>query len=466
MYLRDALRVLVRRWYIVVPLFVVLAFGTNIMAKRTPYSYRSTATVVLLPPTVVSAADPTLANPYLSFSSNMASTAAILARASTTDSAADGLRTQGASATYTVHSDPHAPGAPVLLVAATSTHPEIASRTLDGVISLLRSELADRQQAAKAPANLFISLSVISSNSPERLDLARSKVLGGGLAVAVLFPVVIALLVEAFTHRGARAPGAASTGSTGGPPGGRAAGPAGARARPGAAAANGFARRGADGAAGMHDEHTMRVGDVEWTERGLRPVPAPAGGDDLHDEHTMRVGDEGWAERGLRRPGPAGDEVHDEHTMRVTDVDWAIRSARSAGEEDDVHDEHTQRVTDLGWVEDTVRVGRDTPRTYPDPGARRPRAGGAGPRSYPEPRTYPDPRTYPAPRGYQDAREPAGGNDREAAPGPGSGREEYAEHPTMGGGGISYPRPDADGRGYPDDDPDGAPAGRGGRRRR
>jgi hypothetical protein len=435
-YLRDALYVLARRWYIVVPLFVVLAFGTNVMVKRTPYSYRASATVVLLPPAVVAPSNPGLANPYLGFTGNLAATGAILARAVTTDSAADGLARQGSTATYAVRPDPSARDAPVLLVTASSTRTETSSRTLDGVVNLLRSELDTRQRAAKAPPKLFITLSVISSDSPRRLDLARTKALGGGLAVAVLFPMVIALVVEGIVHR---------------------------RSGPARAAEQAAAAEQAEQAAAAH-----RRGSA-----GAAPPRPPA-----------RVGPAGAGGASRRAANDPGAGMHSEDTMRVSDVAWAERTVRvpkaPAG---DVHDENTMRVTDVSWAQETVRVNRAAPRTYPDPAARPARPDGARQRPYPEPRTYPDPRGQAEPRdavpgqgaadhddlgrvrgqdeprGYPGQDEPRGYPGQDGKPDP----RQYAEHPTLGGNGISFPREDPAAGRHPDDD---RPASPGRRRRR
>jgi hypothetical protein len=219
MYLRDSCYVLARRWFVVVPVFLIAAVCVNIATIRTPYGYSARATVVLLSPSITNRADPTLANPYLSFSGNLQSTATILTAVATDDDAAAALARAGATAKYTVGPDPKAPGAPTLLIAAQDSHVARATRTRDAVIAFLGAELDRRQRAARSPAKLLITLSVVSSTPPRRLATAKVKMLAGGAAAAVVLPVLAAFGAEGWASRRARRAGAARTVPAGAEPG-------------------------------------------------------------------------------------------------------------------------------------------------------------------------------------------------------------------------------------------------------
>ncbi len=204
MYLRDSFYVLTRRWYVVLPLFAFFAVSVGFVARVTPYSYTSKATVVLLSPSVKLANEPTASNPFLAFSGNLQATAAVLMRILTDEDAAQKLVDSGSTATYTVGPDPTTPGAPLLVMEAKDTDPAVAARTMDALIELLKSELKDQQTKARAPADVLITATVVSDLKPERSSSAKKKAIAGGAAVALVVPVLTAFAVEGAAFRRAR----------------------------------------------------------------------------------------------------------------------------------------------------------------------------------------------------------------------------------------------------------------------
>ncbi len=216
MYLRDSLYVLARRWYVVVPLVLVLAVGVIFLTRTTPYSYSGKASVVLLSPSVKSTNEPTASNPYLAFSGNLDATAAVLVRILTDEDSAQTLTGSGATAAYTVGPDPTTPNAPLLAIETKDHDPVVAARTMDALIVLLQSQLKEQQTKARAPAELFITAAVVSHMSPERDSTAKKTVAAVGLAVSLVLPLLTAFAVEgAAFRRGRRRTGEAQADSAG-----------------------------------------------------------------------------------------------------------------------------------------------------------------------------------------------------------------------------------------------------------
>ncbi|WP_250283794.1 hypothetical protein [Frankia sp. CiP1_Cm_nod2] len=204
MYLRDSFYVLTRRWYVVLPLFVFFALTAGFMARATPYSYTGKATVVLLSPSVKLMNEPTASNPFLAFSGNLSATATVLMRILTDEEAAQKLVDAGGTAAYTIGPDPTAPGAPLLVMETKDNDPAVASRTMDGLIELLKTELKDQQTKARAPADVLITATVVSDLEPVRSGSAKKKVIAGGAAVALVVPMLTAFAAEGAAFRRAR----------------------------------------------------------------------------------------------------------------------------------------------------------------------------------------------------------------------------------------------------------------------
>jgi hypothetical protein len=189
----DSLRVLGRRWRILLvgAALTLLAAGGAIILV--PTNYQSAAQVVLLlPPRASSSKIPT--NPYLNLDPGLTLTASLIASSLTTKAAERSVEDAGYTSDYTIGVTPDT--GPLLEVSAEDTDPIMAVKTRDEVIRRLRGELLRMQSEAGAPSRQVISMSI--NSAPQQADpLPGSKI----RALAAIGGVGIFLtLVVAFTR--------------------------------------------------------------------------------------------------------------------------------------------------------------------------------------------------------------------------------------------------------------------------
>src|SRR4051794_34999144 len=92
------LAVLVRRWFVVLPLLLLTVAGTILAAVEIPTSYTSAGTISLLQSKKASAAPGVDNNPFLGFGTTLNVTADLLSRVLASDEAATQLRQEGFTA--------------------------------------------------------------------------------------------------------------------------------------------------------------------------------------------------------------------------------------------------------------------------------------------------------------------------------------------------------------------------------
>jgi hypothetical protein len=189
----DSLRVLRRRWRILLvgaALTLLAAVGAIIFV---PTNYQSAAQVVLLlPPRASSSKTPT--NPYLNLEPGLTVTASLVASTLSTKDAERSVEEAGYTSDYTIGVSPGT--GPLLEVSAEDTDPIMAVKTRDEVIRRLRGELLRMQSEVGAPSRQVINMSI--SSAPQQADpLPGSKI----RALAVIGGVGIFLtLFIAFTR--------------------------------------------------------------------------------------------------------------------------------------------------------------------------------------------------------------------------------------------------------------------------
>jgi uncharacterized protein involved in exopolysaccharide biosynthesis len=211
----DSVRILVRRWYVVVVVVVFTAVGAGALATRIPPSFRAQSQILLVPP--VSASVPqnpnqpsansgSRSNPYLSFDQSLATTADVLAKVMMSRETVERLRQQGATADYDVGFGAQGPG-PVLRVLVTGKTEQEALDTLDKVAGEISQELQRRQQQVNAPQETWIQVSVIQqAQQADRLWGRVIRAVAGVAAVGIMFAIICAFIVENIANRRLRRP--------------------------------------------------------------------------------------------------------------------------------------------------------------------------------------------------------------------------------------------------------------------
>ncbi|MCS7481288.1 hypothetical protein ACFFQW_09500 [Umezawaea endophytica] len=213
--------VLLRRWYVAVPVFVVtlgLAAGTY---AAVPMRYESTGTVVLTSPAEGASSEATkqrgLTNPFLAFDMSLGVSAAIIIQSLSTESVQKSLGADGEDTTYVISGAEI--GGPFINVVAESTSEAEAKATVTRVLERVQKDLADRQAALQAPPGTFIKVeTVIQPTKPEPQRGGKLRATGAAvvLGFAAMLTVVYGLESRAQAKR--KKKGKDDKGKADGPP--------------------------------------------------------------------------------------------------------------------------------------------------------------------------------------------------------------------------------------------------------
>lgn len=185
----ETLLVILRRWRISVPAVLLAAgVGAGIFVVVPP-SYEDTVQVLFLG-SPNQPGEKAKVNPYLSLSSTLVLTAAVVQARLSTPQEVESLAALGATAQYVVIPDQSTP-APVLLLTTTSAHPAVATRTSQALVTEIQRILVDLQQSAGAPVSTWVNSAVISSlPEPKRklnASIRPAITAAGGVFVLMMF---------------------------------------------------------------------------------------------------------------------------------------------------------------------------------------------------------------------------------------------------------------------------------------
>jgi hypothetical protein len=184
----QTVKVIGRRWYIAVPVFVLVLGVAGLVAVSTPHDYESTGTVVLTEPDpAAAAADRSLgnsevANPLLSFADSLTTDSQLLAQSLSSPVAIQALRAEGGTAAYTA--DNGSLTGPFIVITADAHDPGPVQGTVSLAMKYVREQLVARQKALGAPVSSYIVVKdVVTPTTPTPKLGGKSRFL---LAAAVL----------------------------------------------------------------------------------------------------------------------------------------------------------------------------------------------------------------------------------------------------------------------------------------
>lgn len=198
MYLWDALLVLVRRWYLVVPLLILTMSGCVLATKVIAPVYEADASVLFLIPSTVEGPNARV-NPYLNFGGANA-LADVVGRIVMSDTDRAKIGGSGGSGKYAVAMDPST-SAPLLNVKATAPTPGLAMRTRDIVIQDIQSQLSKIQSEAGSPVTALVYTQVLPSTGQAAelrgsVHRAFAAIAALGLVVTVSVPIIVEAVIR------------------------------------------------------------------------------------------------------------------------------------------------------------------------------------------------------------------------------------------------------------------------------
>ncbi|MBB5786220.1 hypothetical protein [Jiangella mangrovi] len=202
MDLWEALRVLARRWVVVVPLLVLTAFGAFNLYSTTEPEYTVTGSLLLRGPSVSQDEETGQRNPYLDYG-NMAVPARVVTDIALTPSTYHEL-TRDTGTTFEIGLDTTT-SAPLVMLTVNGPTPDAVVAGAQNVVDFFNTTLQQRQLDAGAPENTLITSEIVQpATDVLQENASRIRMLVGVTGVGVLFSVGMAFLVEAIVRARAR----------------------------------------------------------------------------------------------------------------------------------------------------------------------------------------------------------------------------------------------------------------------
>lgn len=202
----STIRVLLRRWYVALPVFVVALGLAGGVYASVATQYESTGTIVLTSPAsgaraTAGAQSPEKVNPLLAFDGSLTTSAEILIQALQDPATVKQFEhVDGANTTYQVGNGQLS--GPFVVVVADATTPAAAEKTVTAVLDLAHKQLADRQQALQAPESTYISADQVINPTPAEAKIGgKVRYAAVALALGLVAGLTAAYGVESFQQR-------------------------------------------------------------------------------------------------------------------------------------------------------------------------------------------------------------------------------------------------------------------------
>jgi hypothetical protein len=180
--------VLLRRWYVAVPVFLI-SVGLAVGVFMTVHTqYESTGTIVLTAPTAgaVTSTDPSKAvgpgNPLLDFEGSLTTTSQLLTQSLSSPTVAKQIAAEGGVDSY--QAGDGLTGGPFIVIIADATSPQQAGRTVALALKYAEDELTSRQKTLNAPSATYIGTQSVVSPTPATTKIG-GKVRAGGVALVL-----------------------------------------------------------------------------------------------------------------------------------------------------------------------------------------------------------------------------------------------------------------------------------------
>lgn len=202
----KTIKVLLRRWYVALPV-LVLSLGTaGVVFATVPPQYESTGTDLLTVPkagaTVTN--DPSkpagIINPLLAFDASLTTTAQLLTQV-LLDPAVYAQLTGGNENIECKAGDGGLRG-PFVQVVCTAPTPASSKKTVENAFARLSTELVDRQKKLGAPEATFINVEqVVAPTEATLLVGGKLRAAGAALALGLAASLTSAFMIESFMQR-------------------------------------------------------------------------------------------------------------------------------------------------------------------------------------------------------------------------------------------------------------------------
>jgi hypothetical protein len=196
----DGLRIVLRRWKVALPIFLVFAVFAFVGSGMIDAEYSANGSVMLIGPSTsgAAAADPAAGegdgNPLVTGCNSCETVARATQLSLSSTEAKQGMAEAGLSTDYAIVVENRSP---LMTLTAKSDTPQGAVDSLAGVIERINGELELQQSDVNAPSDLRITTNVLFQDTAAKGDYGgRTKARAGILAAGILAAAGAALLLE------------------------------------------------------------------------------------------------------------------------------------------------------------------------------------------------------------------------------------------------------------------------------
>jgi capsular polysaccharide biosynthesis protein len=205
--LRTLLRILFRRWIVVVPTIIVAVLVAQQVLSNVKPEYEAKGSLLLLAPTApanAAAGDAPEAaqNPYVDLRPALRNAGTAFATLMLDSNQKKALVAQGLSDDYEITVDDDAP---ILEFAATSDRRRIAIETVQQLLEATQEQIGARENARKVAIDDRIGVDVLQTpTTATTVNAAKTRALIALIALGVAATLSVALLVESWSQSPAR----------------------------------------------------------------------------------------------------------------------------------------------------------------------------------------------------------------------------------------------------------------------
>lgn len=203
MDLWQTIKVVGRRWYISLPVFLLglaIAAGASLTEK---HQYESTGTVVLREPASGQTPGPPVgnpANPMMDFADSLNTDASLLIQALNSPSATAAVGALGGSATFTASNGKL--NGPFIVVVADSPTAAPTKTTVQVAFKYAAQQLAQREEAVGAPPASFIVLDTVVQPTDAALKAGgKSRFAGVVLILSLVLSLTVTYAMDTYLRR-------------------------------------------------------------------------------------------------------------------------------------------------------------------------------------------------------------------------------------------------------------------------
>jgi capsular polysaccharide biosynthesis protein len=204
--LRTLVRIVARRWIVVIPtLLVALLVGRQLLSSVKP-QYEAKGSLLVLckvsPPTPVgtkpAAGAAACTNPYSGIDASLSKSALVFATIMTDPAEKKVIGSQHLSTNYTVTVDPNAP---ILQIDVKNARPKVAVNTVKAVMAAVPQQILLREARATVQPDQQLATDALSTPvTASALNASKTRAIVAFIALTIAAVLSVALLVESWSQ--------------------------------------------------------------------------------------------------------------------------------------------------------------------------------------------------------------------------------------------------------------------------